>query len=155
MPLYNQRLPYNEVVNVRTGPDTAYSIISQATRGQRYEIIARSSDRAWWQVCCVQGRNGWIFSDLAQTAGALDAVAVAANVASPSTPTRATPVVLGPDVPTAATARKSVTPAQPTWQFALEMAARHTEANVATIYAWIHEDGQALDGHFLRLFKDG
>ena len=155
--LSSPMLSINEaVVNLRDGPGLTYPVISQATRSQRFTIAAHSPDRMWWRVCCIAGDTAWVHADLANTAGPLDRVAVATDVRPPSLPLAVLAPSLPSVVPTPPLPQAPVTAAViPTWRFALEMATQHTEANTAVIYAWIHEDGRALDGYFLHVIKDG
>ncbi|MEZ4711449.1 MAG: SH3 domain-containing protein [Caldilineaceae bacterium] len=106
------------LVNVRAGPDTAYPVLRQATRGQQFTISARNSDHSWWQVCCIQEQNGWIAAALVQTAGALDAVSEAVNIPPPPAPT-STPealLVMAAEAPPAAPSTGSC-PAQSSRQY--------------------------------------
>lgn len=73
-------------INVRSGPDTAFPIIAGATTGERFGIVARSVDGAWWQACCFDGQEGWIYGELATVENA-DAVAVADAIPTPVQPT--------------------------------------------------------------------
>jgi|YNPNPStandDraft_1061719.scaffolds.fasta_scaffold06395_2 uncharacterized protein YraI len=72
------------VVNVRSGPSTAYPIITQATRGSVYRITGRNAAGTWWQVCCVRNRNGWIWARLLTVKGDTSGVPV---VPAPPRPT--------------------------------------------------------------------
>lgn len=71
------------VVNVRSGPSVAYPIIGQVYRDERYDIIGRNEAFTWWQICCVNGQQGWITTQLTAPGGAADTV----------------PVVMPPDLP--------------------------------------------------------
>ncbi|MBV7337761.1 SH3 domain-containing protein [Chloroflexi bacterium TSY] len=134
-----------ELLNVRTGPGRSYPVRSQVSRGQSIEIIARSPDHRWWQVCCILNRLGWLHVDYVTATGPLDTVAVATDILPPPVPTTA-PTSTPPLI---------VATVEPQWKFELEMITKHTEANAAVIYAWIHEDGRALDGYFLSVTKEG
>ena len=135
------------LVNVRTGPDTTYPVVGQVRNGESFAIVSRNESGRWWQICCYNQRNVWITDRYIDPIGRLANVPVEKDIAAPPTPTAvATPI------PTATP--QQVRAALP-WRFELEMATRHHEANTAVIYAWIHEDGRALDGYFLRIVKDG
>ncbi|MEA3336449.1 MAG: SH3 domain-containing protein [Chloroflexota bacterium] len=70
-------------VNVRSGPGTAYPVVGQISSGSELEIIGRNNANDWWQVCCVNGKDGWIVSRLANVQGNVDGVQVATNIAPP------------------------------------------------------------------------
>lgn len=86
----------NPRVNVRTGPGTDFEIIGQAERGQRLEIIGRNYDSSWWQVCCIEGQQGWIIGRLVRIEGPAEAVALAAGLPTPTPTPTPTAVVLEP-----------------------------------------------------------
>lgn len=81
-------------INVRGGPDTTFEIVGAANQGETFDLLARSADGGWWQVCCFNGQEGWIYGDLATVTGA-ERVAVAAEIATPVQPTAA-PVAVAP-----------------------------------------------------------
>lgn len=85
--------------NVRSGPGTGYSIVGAANPGDQFNIIGKSPDNAWWQICCVGTQEGWVFGQLAQAQNA-ESVQVAQNIPQPP-PATNTPV---PPPPTAAPA---------------------------------------------------
>jgi uncharacterized protein YraI len=96
------------VVNVRSGPDTTFESIGSAAQGESFDLLARSADGGWWQVCCVNGQEGWIYGELATTENG-DSVALAAAIPTPVQPTSA-PVAA---VPTAVPAEAPVAEAPP------------------------------------------
>jgi uncharacterized protein YraI len=67
-----------DLVNVRSGPGTTFDLVSTATAGESFAIVARNTAGDWWQVCCFAGQNGWVFGALAAAANA-DSVPVAAD----------------------------------------------------------------------------
>ncbi len=74
-----------EIVNVRNGPGTTYGLIGTAAINQEFDIVAKSPDGAWWQICCVNGQQAWIFGQLSRVENA-DAVAIAQNIPAPPPP---------------------------------------------------------------------
>jgi hypothetical protein len=40
--------------NIRGGPGTSFPIIGKANPGDAFEVLARSDDSTWWQVCCIR-----------------------------------------------------------------------------------------------------
>ena len=68
--------------NVRNGPGTSYGLVGAVNGGQAFDITGRNPEGDWWQFCCVNGQEGWIFSDLVGTENAQD-VPVAENIPAP------------------------------------------------------------------------
>ncbi|MDW8352603.1 MAG: Ig-like domain-containing protein, partial [Anaerolineae bacterium] len=89
----------NEFVNVRTGPDVAYTKIGELKQGQVAPVRGKSADGRWWQISFPSGPGGigWVINDYVQ------ANAAAANV----------PVVAAPPRPTAPPAPQQPAPQQP------------------------------------------
>ena len=70
--------------NLRSGPTTDADIVSKGYPGETYEVVGRSDDGAWWQICCVQGPEDaegeattevWVAASVATTEGAAAALA--------------------------------------------------------------------------------
>lgn len=59
----------NPVVNVRSGPGLGCSIMTQVEQGQGFQIIGKTTDASWWQVCCPNDANGWIDASLVEVSG--------------------------------------------------------------------------------------
>lgn len=74
------------IVNVRSGPSVAYAIIGQVYQNERYDITGRNEAFTWWQICCVNGQQGWITTQLTAPGGAADTVPVIAPPDLPPTP---------------------------------------------------------------------
>lgn len=79
----------NDSANVRNGPGTEYGLAGTVTQGQTFDIVGKNPDGTWWQFCCVNGQQAWIFGELVGTENA-DSVAVAADIPAP--PVAAAPV---------------------------------------------------------------
>ena len=48
-------------LNVRSGPGLVFPIVTVLPPGSTLRVAAQSSDRAWWNVCCLaDGSSGWI-----------------------------------------------------------------------------------------------
>lgn len=48
-------------LNVRSGPGLVFPIVTVLPPGSTLRVAARSSDLAWWNVCCLaDGSSGWI-----------------------------------------------------------------------------------------------
>lgn len=50
----------NQDLNVRSGPGTAYGIITSLAGGTTVEIIGKNSDGSWWLIALPGGNSGWI-----------------------------------------------------------------------------------------------
>lgn len=85
-------------INVRRGPGTGFGIVGQVSQGMSFDVLGRNGAGDWYQFCCVNGEQGWIFGTLV-TVDNPDLVAVAQDIPAP------------PPVPTAAPAPPTNTPA--------------------------------------------
>lgn len=54
----------SDQVNVRSGPGTGFGIVGTVNTGERFIIKGRNEDKSWWLICCVNGKEGWIFGEL-------------------------------------------------------------------------------------------
>jgi len=93
--------------NLRSGPGTTYSLLGSERAGAIYRITGKSPDGAWWQID-YNGREAWVFGQLAAVTGG-ETVAIAQNIppaptAPPAPPPTNTPVPqpTQPPAPTAA-----------------------------------------------------
>lgn len=84
-------------VNVRSGPSVAYPVIGQVSRNETYTLIGRNEAGTWWQICCVNGQQGWITAQLTAASGPVDTVPV---VAPPDLPPAPPPVAVAPPTAT-------------------------------------------------------
>ncbi len=75
------------VLNVRSGPSTAYPIIGSVRNGQKLALTGKSEDGKWWQID-FRGKPGWVSGQWVTTSGPVDELAVV-KVAPP--PARAAP----------------------------------------------------------------
>ncbi len=71
--------------NIRSGPGLNFPIIAKGNPGAAFEVIGRSEDQAWWQLCCVTGAEntpeatadeGWVAASVVRLAGDEEAVTV-------------------------------------------------------------------------------
>jgi hypothetical protein len=69
----------DDLVNARSGPGTDYGLAGAANKGQQFDLIAKNPQGDWWQVCCVNGQQVWIFAQLARAENA-DNIPVAAQI---------------------------------------------------------------------------
>lgn len=65
-----------ERANIRSGPATVYPIIAVAEQGQRFEILAQSPKNDWFQICCMEGKSGWIYQDRGTVSGDLGIIPI-------------------------------------------------------------------------------
>ncbi|MFN8494099.1 MAG: SH3 domain-containing protein [Caldilineaceae bacterium] len=89
----------DDLVNVRNGPGTDYGLAGSANKGQQFDIIAKNQQGDWWQICCVNGQQVWVFGQLAKVENA-DSVPVAAQI--PPKPVAQAPTAPPPTAPPAA-----------------------------------------------------
>lgn len=99
------QLVLNDNVNIRSGPGTNYNLLGTERPGSTYRVTGRSPDGAWWRID-YNGREGWVFGQLATVTGA-ESVAVAQNI--PPTPVPPTPT----NTPVPAPAPAEPAPAEP------------------------------------------
>ena len=71
-------------LNVRSGPSTDYSVITQVRNGTRVDIIGTNTSRTWWQVRLSDGTTGWAHIDYIAASGCLDCVGLASAPALPT-----------------------------------------------------------------------
>ncbi len=77
-----------ETINVRGGPSADFPIVTTAKGGQAFDIVGRNADSTWFQVCCFDGKPGWVSTSLVTTTGDATAIAVPKDLPTPPpTPT--------------------------------------------------------------------
>ena len=78
----------NEFVNVRTGPDVAYTKIGELKQGEVAPVRGKSADGRWWQISFPSGPGGvgWVINDYVQANSAAANVPVAAAPPRPTAP---------------------------------------------------------------------
>ena len=90
-----------EIVNMRSGPGTAYDIIGSVVAEQQLPTVGRNAQGDWWQVCCGNGdQPGWLYAPLVD-ARESENVPIAVDIPPPPTPL---------PVPTAAVVAEAPTP---------------------------------------------
>jgi hypothetical protein len=78
-------------LNVRQGPGTSYSVAGVVTNGQTLQVLARNEGGDWWQICCVNGGNGWVAAQFMQSNFDQTLIPVAADIPEAPTPTAIPP----------------------------------------------------------------
>jgi len=76
--------------NIRSGPGLNFSIVAKGLPGQAFQVVSRSEDEAWWEVCCVattEGgeatNNAWLAASVVRLAGDEEAVTTAGPILAP------------------------------------------------------------------------
>ncbi len=72
-----------QIVNVREGPGTAYSVLGQITPGNNYDVVGKNEAGDWWQIDTGSG-NGWVINQLVDASGPADSVAVITDLPEPA-----------------------------------------------------------------------
>ncbi|OQY35779.1 MAG: hypothetical protein B6243_04460 [Anaerolineaceae bacterium 4572_5.2] len=72
----------DDLVNLRSGPDTGYAIVGQATLSQTVQILGRDVKGDWWQICCLnkEKESAWVSAEFVQTTQPFTDVASSAPV---------------------------------------------------------------------------
>jgi len=96
--------------NVRRGPGTNYGVVGAVSGGMSFDILGKNPAGDWYQFCCVNGEQGWIFAQLVQVENA-QLVAVAQNIPAPPPTNPPAPVAAAP--PPAAPPPAAPPPPQP------------------------------------------
>lgn len=94
-----------DIINVRSGPDTSFGLVGTANMGERFDIKGRNADASWYLICCVNGQQGWVNSELTDE----DNEELAPVVEAPAVPTAA-PVAQAPAAQAPAPAEATATP---------------------------------------------
>lgn len=133
----------SDLVNVRSGPGTEFDLVGTAATGETFTVLAKTAAADWWQVCCVEGQNGWVFGELAAVQGA-EGVPVAA-----AAPVAAAPVAEAAPAATAAPAAGSAGEVAATVPAATEVAAAEPSPTPAPPAAAAPPDPNAAsEGYF-------
>ena len=106
-PAVKPKLVINEpVANLRLGPATDYGLAGSANKGQEFEVTGKNQAGDWWQICCVNGQQAWVFAQLV----------IVSNADSAPVITNLPPKPVAQVVPTQppAAAQPTAAPAQPT-----------------------------------------
>ncbi len=135
------------LVNVRSGPGVEFDIVAMVERGLELDITGRSSNGEWWSVCCIDGQPAWVSTELVDTDGAVDGVAVTDAVPASSN------AALGGSAAPAAAAPAPTQP--PELRFDLEKQEQFAESGLVRVYLYAYADSGALPGYGLRITKDG
>lgn len=76
-------------LNVRSGPSTDNGVVGVASRNERLSILDWNSDKTWVLICCVDGKQGWVFGQLVVVESTPTPTVTLAPTSTPTrTPTR-------------------------------------------------------------------
>jgi hypothetical protein len=154
------------LVNARSGPGTDFDIIGEIERGEEFDIVGVSPDRAWWQICCFNDAQAWVTSEFVDTLGLVDSVPVvggeateAGTVADTEQVTeQATGLANTPTAdaaPAAPAAPAATAVPAPAVNFDLETQEQFPETGVVRIFLYAYAGNSALEGYSLSVTKDG
>jgi uncharacterized protein YgiM (DUF1202 family) len=141
-------------VNVREGPGLAYSILTQVTSGQQFQVLGLSSDGGWWQICCINNAVGWVTGQYALPVDAVGQSLVGAA------PTASAPVNLPPTatpIPPTAILLPPTPTSTPTLEFSVVRSEQFLETVHPRLYVFM-EDVTLYNGagsYRVRVRKDG
>lgn len=75
------------LLNVRTGPDTAYAILTEAVLGEAFTVIGRNEDGTWLRICCVQStQESWVATEFMALDAPVDTLPILETPVPPPTP---------------------------------------------------------------------
>ena len=108
-----------EIVNVRLGPGTEFGLAGTVNAGEKFPIVGRNADKTWYLICCVNGQEVWVNSELTDESNEELAVEVTSGVAAaqpvaqaaPEQPASAQPAQPAPAEATATPAPPAPAPA--------------------------------------------
>jgi len=72
-----------QTMNVRNGPGATFGVIATARQGQTFDLTGRNPDSSWLQVCCFDGKSGWVSAGLVTVTGDVAAVPVPKDLPTP------------------------------------------------------------------------
>jgi hypothetical protein len=102
-------------------------VIGQAVQDERLAVNGRNDAYTWWLICCVDGQQGWITTQLTAPGGPVDTVPVVTPPELPPTPFATnTPI---PEAPTPIPA--------PVYPFWLSEGPELWETNNAWLTIWL------------------
>ncbi|MEZ4767773.1 MAG: hypothetical protein R2844_05035 [Caldilineales bacterium] len=139
------------IVNVRQGPSVAYPIIGQVNKDEEYTLVGRNESQSWWQICCVDGYQVWITSQLTAPGGPVDNVPIAFAPELPPTP-------LPTSTPVPA---ETPTPPGPSWRFWVSEGPEQWMTTNPWLTIWVkayvgnYPDPVAVPGYRMKVLRNG
>lgn len=134
-------------MNVRGGPGTNYPVVGPGPAGESATIIGRNSDNSWVKVeyPLTEDGTGWVYADLVQINGTLDAVEVVQAPPPPAAAPAPAPQVEAPPPP----------PPAPKYQFTPTGWHASENAAIAQFKGRIKDEGGNLVNGFAVLADNG
>ncbi len=83
------RVVSENTINVRSGPGTAYPVVSSLDSGASAAILAKNQSESWWQIQLADGKLGWVYGSVVTVQGNTESIPVASDIQQP--PPTATP----------------------------------------------------------------
>ncbi len=71
-----------QIINVREGPSTAYTVLGQISPGQTYNVVGKNEANDWWQID-FDGQQAWVIGQLVNASGEANDVAVITDLPEP------------------------------------------------------------------------
>ncbi|NLE75594.1 MAG: SH3 domain-containing protein [Chloroflexi bacterium] len=140
-----------DTLNVRSGPGANFDRLGQVKRGDRLEVVARSTAGEWYQVCCVAEREGWVASEYVRL---VDGTTAEIPVSTAAAPTPARPQATNPP-PTATPVPATATPA---YAFVVKEVTGYTDSKpYLTVKGkiWDSKAQKALAGYRVKALRNG
>jgi hypothetical protein len=137
-------------VEGRRGPAPSFELLGEVRQGQQFMVLARTPDKAWWQICCVANQPVWIRSDQVNPQGPFEA--------APAVPVPPTPTATVMPTPSE-TLTPSPTPAPP---FDLARGPEFPlQRDDGTVVIWVKvyqgptDNEKPLAGYVLKVLRNG
>lgn len=142
-----------EYANLRAGPGTDFNLVGSLAPAESATIIGKNDAGDWWQIRTAGGTEGWVFTELGTTSGAVDQVAVAQNIPTPPPTVAPTAAPAVAEAPTAAPAAPAEQPAaEPTAAPAAGNPSDQPYFSLVMRRMWTKEENGACAGqHLLRI----
>jgi hypothetical protein len=155
-----------DAVNVRLGPGTDYGLAGDASTGQTFDITGKNQAGDWWQFCCINGQQAWIFAQLVTTENA-DSVAVVTDLPPKPVVEAPPPQAAAPTATPEPVAEASPPPSDPCagiggdgCKFRLAEGPKFqpnggTELKLQFFFIHSGDGGNPQGSYFVAMFKDG
>lgn len=144
------------LVNLRSSPDLAGSVLGSALQGQEFTILGRDALMTWWLVCCNGGQARWVHKNVVQVIGDVSLVPVVAQAMTAPTNNQVDAANNQPiaNLPVPTPALPTPTPTVQ-YEFMLTEQAQFEERITPRIYLYVYEHEDGLAGYTVHVRKDG
>lgn len=134
-----------QLLNIRSGPSTAHTILGSANAGQSFPVTGKNELGDWWEID-FNGQKGWVFSDLVTTQN-VQSVALA-QVIPTAPPATATPVPQPTQPPPPTQAPAPAEPPKPQYEFNVAVVGRCDPQAAGTWFEGkTYKNGQPVNGY--------